>query len=162
MLGSHCRAIRYEFHNWPLDFFEILGLDKKWCGLIYSDTICWAWMRHDHVWSISGATICHDLSSRSDMITYVWIGLSQSSHQCGANLIWSSWSGFAIWDDMERAYPFRCLHLEPIRSVVTGYSYSPDVFHHHYQGYSQFEIRMDTKGIYIQPDWLSTQDILQS
>ena len=39
-----------------------------------SDTIHCAWERHDHDWQISGDTVCHDLFSRLDTITYVQTG----------------------------------------------------------------------------------------
>ena len=35
---------------------------------------------------------------------------------------------------MASAYTFLCVHLQPKRSVVTGYECGPDVFHDHDQG----------------------------
>ena len=56
-----------------------LGLNTKRRGSVRSDTICCAWMWYDNDWSISGDTICHDLISRSDTITYVWRALFQQN-----------------------------------------------------------------------------------
>ena len=39
------RTPRLAIRIWSWDFFEILGLDTKWCGLIRFDTIGCAWMR---------------------------------------------------------------------------------------------------------------------
>ena len=135
-------------YSWSWDFFEILGFNTKWFGSIRYDTICWAWMRYDHDCSISDDTICHDLVSPSDTIRYVWTGLSRSKPRYGVDLIQSSWSRFPIWDDVARVYTFWCVHLEPIRSVVTGYDCGPDVLHDPHQGYPRFELRLDPKGIY--------------
>ena len=94
MLGSHCRAIRCEHHDWPFVADNGTGIymylkfsDTKSCESIRSDTICWAWARYDHDWSIEGDTNSHDLVSRSDTITYVWTGLHESSLRWGVNLM---------------------------------------------------------------------------
>ena len=50
---------------------------------------------------------------------------------------------------MACVYTFGCIHLESIRSVLTGYDCGPDVFHDPHQGYSRLELRLDPKGIYI-------------
>ena len=124
MLGSHCRAIRYERHDWPfvadrgifVSFSEMSRLDTSWCESIRSGTIWCAWMRYSHDWSISGDTICHDLVSRSDTIRYVPIGLSRLSPRLGPDLTRSSRSGSPIWDDLVRADTFGYV---PIRSSRT-------------------------------------------
>ena len=66
----------------------------------------------------------------------------------GRDIIRSSRSRFSIWDDVTRAYTFWCVHLEPIRSVVTRYDCGQDVFQFPRQGYPRFELRLDLKGIY--------------
>ena len=67
MLGSHCRAIRYERHDWLFVagrgiFSEISGLDTRWCESIRSNTICCARMRSTRFVNFR----CHD-QSRSDL-----------------------------------------------------------------------------------------------
>ena len=67
MLGSQCRAICYEHHDWPFIagrgiFSEISGLDTRWCESIRSDMICCARMRSTRFVNFR----CHD-QSRSDL-----------------------------------------------------------------------------------------------
>ena len=85
MLGSHCRAIRYECHDWP--FVAGRGIFSEISGL---DTICCARMRSNHDLSISGVTISHGLISRSDTITYVPTELLRSSLRLSLELTRSS------------------------------------------------------------------------
>ena len=151
MLGSHCRAIRYECNDWPFVagrgiFSEISGLDTRWCESIRSDTICCARMRANHDLSISGVTISHGLISRSDTITYVPIRLLRSSLRLGLNLTRSSRSGSPNWDDLIRADTFRDVHHEPMRSITIAYDCGLDVFHDHDRGWSRFELRLDHDG----------------
>ena len=140
MLGSHCRAIRYECHDWPFVagrgiFSEISGLDTRWCESIRSDTICCARMRSNHDLSISGVTISHGLISRLDTITYVPIGLLRSSLRLGLDLTQSSRSDSPNRDDLIRTDTFRDVHHEPMRSITIAYDCGLDVFHDHNRGY---------------------------
>ena len=144
MLGSHCRAIRYERHDWPSVagrgiFSEISGLDTRWCESIRSDTICCARMRSIRFVDFR----CHD-QSRSDVpFTYVPIGLLRSSLRLSLDLTRSSRSGFPNWDDLICANTFRYVHHEPMRSVTIAYDCGVDVFHDHDRGWSRFELRLD-------------------
>ena len=167
MLGSHCRAIRYECHDWPFIagrgiFSEISGLDTRWCESIRSDTICCARMQSNHDLSVSGVTISHGLISRSDRITYVPIGLLWSSLQLGLDLTRSSRSGSPNWDDLIHADMFRYVYQEPMNSVTIAYDCVLDVFHDHDRRWSRFELRLDPDGyIYMEPDWPWTSLFLE-
>ncbi len=169
MLGSHCRAIRYERHDWPFVADRGTSLKcqvwmRRWCESIRSDTICCAWMRYGHDWSISGDTICHDLVSRSNTITYVPIGLSRSSPRLGLDLTRSSRSGSPIWDDLVRADTFGYV---PIRSTRTDALCCDRI-----RLWSRCPSRSRSRGItiwatigprrvYIQPDWPWTSLFLE-
>ena len=117
--------------SWSWDFFEIAGLDTKWYDSIRSYTICCAWMRyHNNYWSFSGDTICQDLVSCSDTITYIKIGLSRPSPRRGLDLAGSYWSSFqfgTIW---------HLIHSTRTDTLcnVTGYDWDQDCFHHHDRG----------------------------
>ena len=135
MLRSHCRAIRCECHNWP--FVADRGrISLKFQAWIRSDAsryvlIWFAAHGCDHGWSISGDTIWNDLISRSDRITYVRAGLSWSIPRWGVNLIRSSRLGVP---DLGRCGTRIYVHLEPTRSVVTGYDCGLEIFHDRDQG----------------------------
>ena len=151
MLGSHCRAIRYECHDWPFVagrgiLSEISGLDTRWCESIRSDTICCARMRSNHDLSKSVVTISHGLISRSDTITYVPIGLLRSSLRLGLDLTRSSRSGSPGLgrSDTCRYVPRRssrtdALHYDSIRLWSRW-------FYDHDRGWSRFELRLDPDG----------------
>ena len=141
------RTPRLFTRSWSWDFFEMFCLNTKWCGSIRSDTICCAWMWYDHDIPIADDTIWSLLLIRSDMFEQDCPDRVHDRVQT-RDIIRSSRSRFSIWYDVTRAYTFWCVHLEPIRSVVTGYDCGPDVFQFPHQGYPRFELRLDPKGIY--------------
>ena len=138
---------RLSIRSWSWDFFEILGFSMKWCRSIRSDTICCPWMQYEHDCSISDDKICHVLVSPSDLIRYVWTGLSRSGAmmRCRPDTIITI--EVPIWDYVACTYTFWCIYLEQIRSVVTGYDCGPDVLHDPQQGYPRFELWLDMKVI---------------
>ena len=67
MLDFHCRAIRYERHDWPIvadrgTFVTISRLDTMCCESLRSNTIRCDRLRSGHDVSRSGATIITSLS----------------------------------------------------------------------------------------------------
>ena len=147
MLGSHCRAIRYECHDWPFVagrgiFSEISGLDTRWCESIRSDTICCS--RSDPI------TICpfqvhdqsrSDLPFRYDHIRSNRIVAIESTIGSGSDTIITI--GFS---ELRRSDTFRYVHHEPMRSVTIAYDCGVNVFHDNDRGWSRFELRLDPDG----------------
>jgi hypothetical protein len=132
MLGSHCRAIRYERHNWP--FVADRGTSLTFKVWIPGDASRYVLIRFAALWW--------------DMVT---IGQLQVTWTV---TIWSpvpirshNWvSIITIWDDRLRANTLRYVHHEPMRYVAIGYDCGRDVFDDHDRGWSRFELQLDPDG----------------
>ena len=151
--------------SWIFVYFSVISrLDTSLCESIRPGTIWCARMRHDHDWSISGDTLCHDLVFRSDLIRYVpiavhdWIQFWQNYHDRGHH--WGKIYFVQIRSDTFLYDPSRtcALCFDWIRLWARCFSRS---------GSRVITIwaTIRPRRVYIQPDWTWTSlflELLQS